>query len=96
LNSVVLSDRVESIQALLVLAEKKNAAVLDLIRARALPSLAEMARWTAPAYALPPFRLLGRVAGLADAEVTQMWDQGRREAAIRQALDSATKKPGLQ
>jgi hypothetical protein len=87
---------VGSTQALLVLTENKNAAVLDLIRARALPSLAEMARWTAPSYALPPFRLLGRVAGLPDAEVNQAWDKGDREPVIQQALDSAAKKQGLQ
>ena len=96
LNSVVLSDRVESAKALLVLTEKEDAEAIDLIRARALPSLMEMARWTTPSYASPPFRLLGRVAGLPDAEVSQAWDNGDRQPVIQQALNSAAKQPGLQ
>jgi hypothetical protein len=96
LNSVVLSDRVESTKALLVLTAKQNAAALDFIRERALPSLAEMARWQTRSYALPPFQLIGRVAGLKDAEVSESWEKGDPEAVIKQALDSTEKKPGLQ
>jgi hypothetical protein len=96
LNSVVLSDRMESTRALLVLTERPSAAVLDLIRERALPSLAEMARWQTRAYALPPFQLLGRVAGLKDIQVNDSWEKGDRDPVIQQALDSAAKKPGLQ
>lgn len=96
LNSVVLSDRMESTKALLVLSERQNAAVLDLIRERALPSLAEMARWRTQSYAQPPFQLLGRVAGLKDAQISESWEKGDREPVIQQALDSAPKKPGLQ
>jgi HEAT repeats len=91
LNSVVLSDRMESIKALLVLTASPNPAV-DLIRQQALGSLAEMARWKTPSYALPPFRLLGRVAGLPDTQVRQMWAAGDREHVIQKALDSAVKK----
>ena len=96
LNSVVLSDRVESTKALLVLTEKQNDAALDLIRERALASLAEMARWPTRSYALAPFQLLGRVAGLKDSEVNESWEHGDPELVIQQALDSAAKKPGLQ
>jgi len=96
LNSVVLSDRVESTKALLVLTEKQNAAALDAIRERALPSLAEMARWQTRSYALPPFQLIGRVAGLKDADVNGSWEHGDPEGVIKQALDSGAKKPGLQ
>lgn len=96
LNSVVLSDRMESIKALLVLTERQNAATLDQIREHALSSLAEMARWPTRAYAQPPFRLLGRVAGVKDDQVNESWEKGDREPVIQQALDSAPKKPGLQ
>lgn len=96
LNSVVLSDRVESTKALLVLTAKENAAALDAVRNRALPSLAEMARWQTRSDALPPFQLIGRVAGLKDAEVIESWEHGDPEAVIERALDSAAKKPGLQ
>ena len=96
LNSVVLSDRVEATKALLALTEKQNDAALDLIRERAVPALAEMARWQTRAYAQPPFQLIGRVAGLKDADVNQSWEHGDPEQVVQQALDSAAKKPGLQ
>jgi hypothetical protein len=96
LNSVVLSDRMESTKALLTLTERPNAAALDLIRGKALPALAEMARWKTPAYALPPFRLLGRVAGMPDSDVSSNWEKGDREPVIQKALDSGPKKQGLQ
>jgi hypothetical protein len=96
LNSVVLSDRMESTKALLVLTERQNAATLDQIRERALASLAEMARWQTSTYALPPFELLGRVAGLPDAKVKESWGKGDREPVIQQALDSAPKKPAQE
>ena len=96
LNSVVLSDRLEATGALLVLTDPPNAAALDQIRERALPSLAEMARWQTRSYALAPFQLLGRVAGMKDTEVNESWQHGDPEQVIRQALDSAARKPGLQ
>jgi hypothetical protein len=96
LNSVVLSDRMESARTLLAMTEKQNAATLDLIRERALMSLAEMARWPTRAYAQPPFELLGRVAGLKSADVNESWEKDDRDAVIQKALDSAAKKPGLQ
>lgn len=96
LNSVVLSDRVESTKVLLALTERENAAAVDLIRERALPALAEMARWQTRSYALAPFQLLGHVAGLKAAQVNESWEKGDRETVIQQALDSAAKKPGLQ
>jgi hypothetical protein len=96
LNSVVLSDRMESTKALLVLSEKPNAVALDLIRAHALPSLVEMARWQTRSYAQPPFRLLGRVAGLKDGEVNERWEKDDRDPVIQKAMDSAPPKPGLQ
>jgi hypothetical protein len=101
LNSVALSDRTEATKALLAMTERANAAVFDLIRERALPSLAEMARWETKSYAQPPFQLLGRVAGLKDEQASQSWDSGDRETVIQQALDSAAQRkganpPGLQ
>ena len=92
LDSVVLSDRVESVKALLAITDRPNAATLDLIRKQSLSELAEMARWTTPAYAQPPFRLLGRAAGLPDTRVSQAWENGGREEAIREALDSASRR----
>jgi hypothetical protein len=92
LSSVVLSDRVESAEALLILTEGGDAAALDLIRERALASVVEMARWKTRSYALPPLMLLGRVAGLTDAQTRQSWENGDREPVIQKALETAAKK----
>jgi hypothetical protein len=86
LHSIVLSDRVQSAEALATLTDRGDGAALDQIRASALPALAEMARWKTLRYALPPFLLLGRAAGMADAELHQRWEKGEREPVIRQAL----------
>jgi len=98
LNSVVLSDRVESTKVLIALTGGGNAAALDLIREQALPALAEMARWKTLRYALPPFLLLGRVAGLPDEQTRQSWEKGDREPVILKALASARadRAPALQ
>ncbi|HEX3742498.1 MAG TPA: hypothetical protein VHW09_01150 [Bryobacteraceae bacterium] len=95
LNSVVLSDRVEATKTLLALTAKPDNAALDLIRERALPSLAEMARWQTRSYAEAPFQLLARIAGLRDEDAIASWEHGDPEPVIQQALDSA-RKPGLQ
>ncbi len=86
LHSVELSDRMESAKALLILTDHGGQSAIDLIRERALPDLAEMARWPTLRYALPPFLLLGRVAGLPDAATQQAWEKGDREPVIRKAL----------
>jgi hypothetical protein len=86
LHSIVLSDRVQSAEALVTLTDAGDRAALDQIRASALPALAEMARWKTLRYALPPFLLMGRAAGMADAELHQFWEKGERETVIRQAL----------
>lgn len=92
LNSIVLSDRVESAKALLTLTDRGDRAVLGQIRERAVPALTEMARWKTPRYALPPFLLLGRVAGLAEAEIHRRWEKGDRETVIGMALGIPAKK----
>ena len=91
LNSIVLSDRVQSAGALVVLTDRADAAALDLMRERALPALAEMARWKTLRYALPPFLLVGRIAGVPDAETHRSWERGDRETVIGKALATVSK-----
>lgn len=86
MHSVELSDRTESVKALLILTDHGGRSAIDLLRERALPDLAEMARWPTLRYALPPFLLVGRVAGLSDAATQQAWEKGDRESVIRKAL----------
>ena len=85
LNSLVLSDREQAAEALVILTDGDNAPALDLMRERALPTLIEMARWKTLRYALPPFLLVGRIAGIPDADLHAQWQQGDRDTAIRKA-----------
>ncbi len=89
LNSIVLSDRMEAVKALLTLTDHDGRDAVEQIRERALPALVEMSRWKTPAYALPPFLLLGRTAGMTDSKTQQSWERGDRESVIRTALGAA-------
>ena len=91
LNSVVWTDRNKAVMALLNLTESRPEKILALIRERALPSLAEMARWKSLTHAIGPYTLLGRVAGLSDQTIQDSWTNGGREAVIAKALKAARK-----
>lgn len=101
LHSVELGDREESSKALGLLTDiggqaAMRQAALDLLRERALADLAEMARWPTLRYALPPFLLMGRIAGLPDSETQEHWAKGEREPVIAKALatgDGKSKRP---
>lgn len=86
LNSVVWSDRIRAAEALVALTEGRSPFVLDQLRQRALPSLSDMARWRALDQALPAFLLLGRVAGVREAEIYAAWTASGRDALIERAL----------
>jgi hypothetical protein len=97
LHSVDLRDRIESAKALALMTEAAappamRQAAIDLIRERALADVAEMARWRTLRYALPPFLMMGRIAGLKDGETQQAWAKGDREAIVQKALDTALPK----
>ena len=85
LNSLALSDRAQSAEALVILTDQRDAATLDLMRTRALAALVEMARWKTLRYALPAFLLVGRIAAMPDQEIQQDWQKGDRDRAIRKA-----------
>jgi hypothetical protein len=93
LHSIVLSDRLESTKALLILTDSADDATLGLIRDRALGDLIEMARWKTLRYALPPFLLVGRVAGIKDAETERLWEKGDRETVFARAGAPTRRKP---
>jgi len=86
LNSIALNDRLGAANALVILTDKANPQALALIRERGRAALAEMARWKTLRYALPPFLLLGRVAGIPEEQIHQAWEKGDRETVIRRAL----------
>lgn len=92
LNSLSWSDRNRAVGALQILTDQQDQAILDQIRERALPSLIDMARWKTLGHALPPYLLLGRVAGLPEDQVQAAWSRGDREWVITQATAGAGKK----
>ncbi|CAA9368382.1 MAG: hypothetical protein AVDCRST_MAG68-5198 [uncultured Gemmatimonadetes bacterium] len=84
-DSVSWSDRNKGVFALMALTATRDPALLAELRARSLPSLVEMARWTSPGHAMGPFLVLARVAGMTDAAAFQAWQAGEREAVIARA-----------
>lgn len=92
LNSIVLSDRTHAASALVTLTDQNPAEALDQIRDRALDSVVEMAQWKTLRYALPPFILAGRLAGMNEPEIQKAWISGNRQAVITLALGTERKK----
>ena len=86
LNSVEWSDRHKAVMALLDLTDSRPESILNLIRERAMPSLAEMARWKSLTHAIGPYTLLGRAAGLTEKQIQDSWSSGGREPVIAKAL----------
>ncbi len=74
------------------LTESRNPDTLALLRERALPSVIEMARWRQLQYALPPFILAGRMAGLDEAVIKKAWLSGERDDVLDQVLHSRKHK----
>ena len=83
MNSVVWSDRFNASQALVTLTDKANPDALEMLRARALPSIVEMARWKDLKHALPAFILAGRLANMDDARIKQAWVNEDRESVLQ-------------
>ena len=92
LNSLSWSDRNRAVMALQILTDSPDPSILDQIRERSLQSLVDMARWKTLAHALPPYLLLGRIAGLPEADVQAAWSRGDREWVITQAMAGVKKK----
>jgi hypothetical protein len=88
LNSLVWDDRWRAADSLAIMTVDRNPSTLQSLRERALPALADMARWRTPAHARPAFLLLGRVAGLAEKQIEDAWKRGDRESVIRRALEA--------
>lgn len=91
LNSVVWSDRNNAAIALVNLTESRDARVLGQIRERALPALREMAGWQYLAHALPAYIVLGRVEGVPEEQLRDLWSKGDRGTVIKGAAASNKK-----
>jgi hypothetical protein len=86
LDSSEWSDLNKASLTLAQLSDKRDPALLALLRARALPALVSVARWRDRDHSQPAYYLLGRVAGLPDAEIQTLWNRGDSGAVIRAAL----------
>jgi hypothetical protein len=91
LNSIELSDRLESVNDLLFFSERPDSLLTANIRERALPSLIEMAHWQYLPHALPAYLLLGRIAGYSDKELEGAWARGEREKMLLNVQKSLKK-----
>ena len=92
LNSTVLKDRLEAVDALLELTENGVSPSTEKhIRERGLHGLTEMAHWRHLPHALPAYMLMGRLAGMTEEELANGWVGDQREKklqAIEQKLKS--------
>ena len=69
--------------ALQGLSVNRDPLLLDLLRARALAPLVEMARWKSAGHAEAAFTVLGRIAGLSDEDIQAAWQGGDRERLLQ-------------
>lgn len=92
LQSISFEDRLEAAKMLVKLAPKENTAVLQQLEERALPALVEMAQWRVPEHAEPAYTLLGRIAGLPDADTERSFRENRREAVLNLIRERAKAK----
>lgn len=91
LNSVIWTDRVNAVEALMTLTDKEDETVRDKIRERGFDSLVQMARWKHLPHALPPYLLLCRVAGVPKEEAEAAWSSGNREKLITRIVKEKKK-----
>lgn len=90
LNSGTWTDRNKASFVLSVLTERRNPRLLTRLKAKALASLLEMARWHSLSHAYTPRLLVGRIAGIDENELIGMIVRGEVEPII--AALSARKK----
>ncbi len=92
LDSLVWQDKTTAAITLVTLTESRPARVLEHLKERAVPTLAEMARWKHLPHALPAFILIGRVYGVPEPEIQKAWSEGRREVFLDGLLKPAPVK----
>ncbi len=84
LNSGKWVDRNKAGGLLLALSQWRAPKLLAALRAQALESLLEMARWRSPGHAYPARVLLGRIAGIEETRLQKLvWDNEQFEVVIK-------------
>lgn len=92
LNSVVWTDRMNAVEALLAMTDQPDAALVAKIREAGYDSLVQMAQWQHLEHALPPYLLLCRISGIPDEEAQRAWSAGDRDKVIAQIRKGSRKK----
>ena len=83
LYSLHWTDRNKSSWLLDMLTAARDPALLEALHDRAVPPLREMLRWKDKGHAMPAAMILGRIAGLPDAETGALLDAGDTAAIVR-------------
>lgn len=89
LNSGTWSDRNKAGGLLSTLSRWRSPGLLSTLRARALDSLTEMARWRAQGHAYAARTILGRVAGIEETQLTKLVSD---DAKVDVIIDAARRK----
>ena len=85
LNSLAWTDRNKASLALMGLTESRNPALLAALKARAFDAIVDIARWSNPGHSMAGIFMLGRMAGIPDAEIYAMFERGERDKIIEAA-----------
>lgn len=92
LNSPVWTDRNKSAGVVMQLSEQRDPVLLAQLRERALPALIEMARWKSEGHATTSIMILGRIAGMPDADTIAAAIRGDLQSVIDAAVKSGNRK----
>lgn len=83
LNSVAWQDRMNAMNLLLTLTEKRDEYLMRHIRERGVAALCEMALWKHLPHALPAYIILGRAGAMTDNEIEESWSANQREEVVK-------------
>lgn len=85
LTSLEWSDRNKASLALVALTATRDSVLLGLLRARALPALVDMVRWSATGHSFAGYILLGRIAGMTDDAIGAAIERKDAESLVTAA-----------
>ena len=82
LNSVAWTDRNKASLALMQLTESRDPKLLAALRTRAFDAIVDIAQWTNPGHAMAGIVMLGRMAGMSDADIFAAYERGEKDKII--------------
>lgn len=90
-NSLVWTDRNKGAAVLMALTEDRPPELMTQLKAKAIPSLIEMARWKNPGHALMSYTLLGRLSGMTEEQITNSFNSPAKDAWLADMINSFQK-----